>query len=98
MNPIEPTYHQSAPFQIHIGIQGNIKTYLGHSKRLTPPKERTLFLLRTKQRFNLPHDSSDHLLSGGIALRLRRRTETGEEVGDDFAEECVDEEGDTGAV
>lgn len=65
---------------------------------LTTTKERTLALRVCQKGLDLLHDGSDELLGGGIALGLIGGTDTCEEGWEDFAEEGIDKEAETGAV
>jgi hypothetical protein len=77
---------------------GKWETYLSQSELITTTEERTLALGISQKRFNLLHNTSNQLLRGSIAVSLRGRSDTSEEVRDNLAEECVDEEGQACAV
>jgi hypothetical protein len=77
---------------------GKWETYLSQSELITTTEERTLALRISKKRFNLLHDTGNQCLRGSIAVCLGGRSDTGEEVWGNLAEECVDEEGQACAV
>jgi hypothetical protein len=78
--------------------QERARLNLSESQFLTTTKEGALTLRVGEEGLNLLHDSSDQLLGGGITLGLIGSADAGEEMRNDFAEEGVDEEGETCAV
>lgn len=78
--------------------QERARLHLRQRQFLTTTKERALALRVCQQRLDLLYDGSDQLLGGSITLGVISGANTREEWREDFAEEGVDEEVETGAV
>lgn len=93
MSPIGPGHNGQhlVPTSKSTGKKDS-ETYLSQRKLLTPTIEGTLAICRSEEGLNLLHNCGDHLFSRGVALGFRGSTQTGKEVGDNLAEESVDEE------
>lgn len=73
-------------------------TYLGQGKLIATSKERALALCRSEQRLDLLLNSSEHVLSSSVTLRLIGSAQTGEERWENLAYKCIDEERNAGPV
>lgn len=67
-------------------------TYLSQRELVAATKKRAPALGIGQERLNLLHDASNQLLGGSITVRLRGRSDTGEKLGHNLVEECIDEE------
>jgi hypothetical protein len=73
-------------------------TYLGQGELIATSKERTLAFCRSEKRLDLLLNSSEHVLSSSVTLRLIGSAQTSEERWENLAYKCIYEESNAGPV